>query len=220
MYNHIPSDKCYVSLETLVLWDPTTNTDSMYEEERKAGKFRRRATAGVRRENKGWELNDGLFWFSSRQVMMVYISELEGHVWYLYILETLVQMSWSWRWWRSTRQSSDSIEKEMKSGRESGWSARFLRVAVSYRGQRSEAFIFRPPLRVSVVLLCLAHDVGHMLIKVGCWPAQDAIQQSGRKLFSMDINHSITRGKRSFPTHGSTGSSGKSQSAYFPPLTA
>lgn len=148
--------------------------------------------------------------------MMVYISELEGHVWYLYILEMLVQMSWSWQWWCSTRQSSGSTEKEMKSGRESGWSARFLRVAVSYRGQRSEVFIFRPALRVSVVLLWLAHNVGHMLIKVGCWPAQDAIQQSDRKLFSMDINHSITRGKQSFPTHGSTGSSEKSWSPYFP----
>lgn len=59
-------------------------------------------------------------------------------MWYLYILEMLVQMSWSLQWWRSTRQSSDSIEKDTKSGRESGWSARFLSAAVSYRGQRSD----------------------------------------------------------------------------------
>lgn len=100
-------------------------------------------------EKRGWELNDGLFWW---QVMTVNVRELgreagrnkediiftEEHVWYLYILEMLVQMSGSLWWWRSTRQSSGSIEKETKSGRESAWSARFLKVAVSYRGHRAD----------------------------------------------------------------------------------
>ncbi len=146
---------------------------------------------------------------------------MEVHVWYLYILEMLVQMSWSWLWCRSTTQSSDSIEKEMKSGRESGWSARFLRVAVSYRSQRSHrerekkkvraldskrnvckrscfifAFIFRSLMHASVLLLWPAHNASHMLIKTGCWLEQDAIQQGDRKLFSVGINHSFKRGKQ------------------------
>lgn len=62
----------------------------------------------------------------------------EVKVQYLYILEMLVQMSGSLWWRRSTTKSSDSIEKETKSGRASGWSARFLKAAVSCRGQRSD----------------------------------------------------------------------------------
>lgn len=96
----------------------------------------------------------------------------------------LVHMSWSLWWWRSTWQSSGSMEKETNSGRESGWSARFLRVAVSWRQKERErgqnvvkqrecvhidivpwVCVFRAVLHVSVVLLWLTNNVSHMLIK-------------------------------------------------------
>lgn len=67
-------------------------------------------------------------------------------------------------------------------------------------------------------MLWLTHNVGQMPITAGCLPVQDAIQQRGRKLFRTEINHSIKRGKQSFPTDGSTESSGKSWRAHFPPL--
>lgn len=57
---------------------------------------------------------------------------------YLHILEILVQMFWSWLWRRNTRQRSENMPKEMKAGRASGWSARFLRAAVSYVGSKVE----------------------------------------------------------------------------------
>ena len=45
------------------------------------------------------------------------------------------------------------------------------------------------------VVFWLAQNVVHIFVKPGCQPAQDAIQKSNGKLFSTEINHSITRRK-------------------------